>query len=152
MTLQAIFLLPASENFQKLSGPWCRGAPLCVHVLYMICKMPIFSYFTLKSNIHHISNITLHIYIIKIYVSSNIFELIPIVHIICKKFIKTSYFIIFHYFPPKYINFPYYTFREIPTKFPAQEKFSSIPIRIQWSNQNPTQKDGLHKIKGVRKE
>ena len=74
--------------------------------LHMICKMPIFSYFTLKSNIHHISNITLHIYIIKIYVNSNIFELIPIVHIICQKFIKTSYFIIFHYFPPKYAKFP----------------------------------------------
>ena len=27
MTLQAIFLLPASENCQKPSGPWCRGGP-----------------------------------------------------------------------------------------------------------------------------
>ena len=67
--------------------------------LHMICKMPIFSYFTLKSNIHHISNITLHIHIVKIYVNSNIFELIPIVYIICQKSIKTSYFIIFHHFP-----------------------------------------------------
>ena len=67
--------------------------------LHMICKMPIFSYFTLKSNIHHISNITLHIHIIKIYVNSNIFESISIVYIICQKSIKTSYFIIFHHFP-----------------------------------------------------
>ena len=27
MTLQAIFLLPASENCQKPSGPQCRGGP-----------------------------------------------------------------------------------------------------------------------------
>ena len=27
MTLQAIFLLPASENCQKPSGPRCRGGP-----------------------------------------------------------------------------------------------------------------------------
>ena len=67
--------------------------------LHMICKLPIFSYFTLKLNIHHVSNITLHIHIIKIYVNSNIFELISIVHIICQKSIKTSYFIIFHHFP-----------------------------------------------------
>ena len=67
--------------------------------LHMICKLPIFSYFTLKLNIHHVSNITLHIHIIKIYVNSNIFELISIVHIICQKSIKTSYCIIFHHFP-----------------------------------------------------
>ena len=65
--------------------------------LHMICKMPIFSYFTLKSNIHHISNITLHIHIIKIYVNSNIFELISIVYIICQKSIKNF---IFYHFPP----------------------------------------------------
>ena len=81
--------------------------------LHMICKMPIFSYFTLKSNIHHISNITLHIHIIKIYGNSNIFELIPIVHIICQKFIKTSYFIICHHSPKNMQNFPYYIFRGI---------------------------------------
>ena len=35
MTLQAIFLLPASENCQKPSRPRCRGAPLWVHILYV---------------------------------------------------------------------------------------------------------------------
>ena len=67
--------------------------------LHMICKLPIVSYFTLKSNIHRISNITLHIHIIKINVNSNYFELTSIVHIICQKSIKTSYFITFHHFP-----------------------------------------------------
>ena len=65
--------------------------------LHMICKVPIFPCFILKSNIHHISNITLHIHIIKIQVNSNIFELIPIVHIICQKIHQN---IIFHHFPP----------------------------------------------------
>ena len=93
--------------------------------LYMICKMPIFLCFILKSNIHHISNITLHIHIIKIYVNSNIFELIPIVHIICQKFIKTSYFTIFHPFPLKICKISHTThFREFPAKFPL-----NFPLR-----------------------
>ena len=74
--------------------------------LHMICKMPIFSCFILKSNIHHISNITLLIHIIKNYVNSNYFELISIVHIVCQNYIKTSYFIIFHHFLQNYVNFP----------------------------------------------
>ena len=76
--------------------------------LHMICKMPIFSYSTLKSNIHHISNITLHIHIIKIYVNSNIFELISIVYIICQKSIKTFIYILsFSTISPKSMqNFP----------------------------------------------
>ena len=83
--------------------------------LHMICKMPIFSYSTLKSNIHHISNITLHIHIIKIYINSNIFELISIVYIICQKSIKTSYFIIFHHFPLKVCKISHTThFGEFP--------------------------------------
>ena len=89
------FLFKSFDNSNFLI--MCNILVMCN--LHMICKMPIFSYFTLKSNIHHFSNITLHIHIIKIYVNSNIFELIPIVHIICQKFIKTSYFIIFHHFP-----------------------------------------------------
>ena len=87
--------------------------------LHMICKMPIFPYFTLKSNIHHISNIKLHIDIIKIYVNSNIFELIPIVYIICKKIHQN---IIFYHFPPiplKVCKISHTThFREFPAKFP----------------------------------
>ena len=74
--------------------------------LHMIYKMPIFPCFIPKSNIHHISNITLPIHIIKIYVNSNYFELITIVHIICRNYIKTSYFIIFHHFLQHYANFP----------------------------------------------
>ena len=86
--------------------------------LHMICKMPIFLCFILKSNIQHISNITLHIHIIKIYVNSNIFELIPIVHIICQNSIKTSYFIIFHH-TLKVCKISHTThFGEFPTKFP----------------------------------
>ena len=65
--------------------------------LYMICKMPIFSYFTLKSNIHHVSNITLFIHIIKINVNSNYFELTSIVHIIGQKIHQNF---IFYHFPP----------------------------------------------------
>ena len=61
----------------------CNILVLCN--LYMVCKMPIFSYFTLKSNIHHVSNITLFIHIIKINVNSNYFELTSIVHIIGQK-------------------------------------------------------------------
>ena len=87
--------------------------------LHMICKMPIFLCFILKSNIHHISNITLHIHIIKIYVYSNIFELIPIVHIICPKIHQN---IIFHHLPPfplKICKISHTThFGEFPTKFP----------------------------------
>ena len=83
---------------------------LVMYNLHMICKMPIFPHFILKSNIHHISNITLHIHFIKIYINSNIFELIPIIHIICQKSIRTSYFIIFYYSPKSMQNFPYYTF------------------------------------------
>ena len=86
--------------------------------LHMICKMPIFSYFTLKSNIHHISNITLHIHIIKIYVNSNIFELIPIVYIILSKIHQN---IIFYHFPPfplKVCKISHTThFGEFPAKF-----------------------------------
>ena len=82
--------------------------------LHMTCKMPIFSYFTLKSNIHHISNITLHIHIIKIYVNSNIFELIPIVYIICKKNPSKHDILSFSTISAKSMqNFPYYTFRGI---------------------------------------
>ena len=96
------FLFKFSDNSNFLI--MCNILVMCN--LHMICTVPIFSYFTLKSNIHHISNITLHIHIIKIYVNSNIFELIPIVHIICQNSIKTSYFIIFHHFPLKYAKFP----------------------------------------------
>ena len=91
--------------------------------LHMICKMPIFSYFTLKSNIHHISNITLHIYIIKIYVNSNIFELIPIFH----NLPKIHQNIIFHHLPPfpqkicKISNTTH--FGEFPAKFPLNFLF-----------------------------
>ena len=35
MTLQAIFLLPTSENCQKPSGPRCRGGPtLGTHIIH----------------------------------------------------------------------------------------------------------------------
>ena len=95
--------------------------------LHMICKMPIFSYFTLKSNIHRISNITLHIHIIKIYVNSNIFELIAIVYIICKKIHQN---IIFYHFPPfplKVCKISHTTHfgefsAKFPLKFPTREK------------------------------
>ena len=79
--------------------------------LHMICKMPIFLCFILKSNIHHHSNITLHIHSIKIYVNSNIFELIPIVHIICQKIHQKHHISSFATISPKNMqNFPYYTF------------------------------------------
>ena len=78
--------------------------------LHMICNMPIFSYFTLKSNIHHVSNITLFIHIIKINVNSNYFELTSIFHIIGQNSIKTPFFTISH----KIMQiFPYHTFRGI---------------------------------------
>ena len=73
---------------------------------HMICKLPIFPCFTLKSNIHHIPNITLLIHIIKINVNSNYFELTSIVHIISQNSIKTPLFIIFCHFPQNYVNFP----------------------------------------------
>ena len=103
--------------------------------LHMICKLPIFSYFTLKSNIHHISNITLHIHIIKINVNSNYFELTSIVHIICQKIHQN---IIFYHLPPfplKVCKISHTTTIRgishlIPAKFPAWEKFSPIPVRI----------------------
>ena len=103
--------------------------------LHMICKLPIFPYFTLISNIHHVSNITLHIHIIKIYVNSNIFELISIVHIIGQKNQSKLHILSFSTISPKSMqNFPYYTFRGIslliPTKFPAREKSSPIPVCI----------------------
>ena len=68
------------------------------------CKWPIFPYFTLKSNIHHVSNITSLIHIIKINVNSNYFELTSIVHITGQNSIKTPFFTISHkimqIFPP----------------------------------------------------
>ena len=76
--------------------------------MHMICKMPTFSYFTIKSNIHHVSNITLFIHIIKINVNSNYFELTSIVHIIGQNSIKTPFFTISHeimiIFPPTTIG------------------------------------------------
>ena len=99
--------------------------------LHMICKWPFSSYFTLKSNIHHVSNITLFIHIIKIYVNSNYFELTSIVHIIGQNSIKMPFFTISHKIMQ---NFPYYTSRGIshliPAKFPTREEFSPIPVRI----------------------
>ena len=113
--------------------------------LHMICKMPIFSYFTLKSNIHHISNITLHIHIIKIYVNSNIFELIQIVYIICHKSIKTSYFITFHHFPLKVCKISHTThFAEFPAKFPLNfplgKNLAQFPFAFSGQNKFPFKK------------
>ena len=99
--------------------------------LHMICKMPIFSYFTLKSNIHHVSNITLFIHIIKINVNSNYFELTSIVHIIGQNSIKTPFFTTSHkimqIFPT---NHHRGNFTLISRLIPAREKFSPIPVRI----------------------
>ena len=98
--------------------------------LHMICKMPIFSYFTLKSNIHHVSNITLFIHIIKINVNSNYFELTSIVHIIGQK-IHQNFILSFSTISPKSMQiFPPTTIWEFPAKFPAREKSSPIPVRI----------------------
>ena len=59
-------------------------------------KLAYFPYFTLKSNIHHVSNITSLIHIIKINVNSNYFELTSIVHIIGQNSIKIPFFTISH--------------------------------------------------------
>ena len=83
--------------------------------LHMICKMPIFSYFTLKSKIHHVSNITLFIHIIKINVNSNYFELTSIVHIIGQKIHQNFIFYHFSTISPKSMQiFPPTTIGEFP--------------------------------------
>ena len=113
--------------------------------LHMISKMPIFSYFTLKSNIHHIPNITLHIHIIKIYVNSNIFELISIVYIICQKSIKTSYFYHFPPFPLKVCKISHtIQFGEFhakfPLNFPLGKNFAQFPFAFSGQNKFPFKK------------
>ena len=65
---------------------------------HMITKLPIFTYFTLKSNIHHIPYITLHSHLIKIQVSSNYFELTLIVCILFQISINFPFFVIFYHF------------------------------------------------------
>ena len=71
---------------------------------HMAGNWPIFPYSTLKSNIHHVSNITSLIHIIKINVNSNYFELTSVVHITGQNSIKTPFFTISHkimqIFPP----------------------------------------------------
>ena len=109
--------------------------------LHMICKMPIFSYFTLKSNIHHVSNITLFIHIIKINVNSNYFELTSIVHIIGQNSIKTPFF---HHFPQNYANFPTNhhrgNFPLIPTNFPLGKYLAQFPFAFSGQTKIPFKK------------
>ena len=109
--------------------------------LHMICKMPIFSYFTLKSNIHHVSNITLFIHIIKINVNSNYFELTSIIHIIGQNSIKTPFFTIS---PKSMQNFPINHHRGIsrliPAKFPARKNLAQFPFAFSGQTKIPFKK------------
>ena len=93
-----LFKFSDNSNFSAM----CNFLAMCNW--HMTCKWPIFPYFTLKSNSHHVSNITLFIHIIKINVNSNYFELTSIVHIIGQNSIKTPFFTISHkimqIFPP----------------------------------------------------
>ena len=95
-----LFKFSDNSNFSAM----CNFLAMCNW--HMTCRWPIFPYFTLKSNIHHVSNITLFIHIIKINVNSNHFELTSIVHTIGQNSIKTPFFAISHYFPQNYANFP----------------------------------------------
>ena len=124
--------------------------------LHMICKMPIFSYFTLKSNIHHISNITLQIHSIKIYVNSNIFELIPIVHIICQKIHQN---IIFHNLPPfplKICKISHTThfgefLAKFPLNFPLGKNLAQFPFAFSGQTKIPFKKtDSVKKRRSER--
>ena len=89
----------------------------------------------LNQTIHHVSDITLFIHIIKINVNSNYFELTSIVHIIGQKINQNFIFLSFSTISPKSMQiFPPTTIGEIsrliPAKFPAREKSSPIPVRI----------------------
>ena len=95
-----LFKFFVNSNFLAM----CNILAMCNQ--HMTCKLPIFPCFTLKSNIHHVPNITLLIHIIKINISSNYFELTSIVHIIGQNPIETPFFTISHHFPQNYANFP----------------------------------------------
>ena len=134
-----LFKFFVNSNFSAM----CNLLAMCN--LHMTCKLPIFPYFTLKSNIHHVSNITLLRHIIKINVNSNYFELTSIVYIIGQNFIKTPFFIISHHFPQKYANFstnhhlgnfPPIS-RYFPAKFPARKNLAQFPFTFSDQIKNP---------------
>ena len=85
-----LFKFSDNSNFSAM----CNFLAMCNW--HMAGNWPIFPYFTLKSNIHHVSNITSLIHIIKINVNSNYFELTSIVHIIGQNPIKIPFFTISH--------------------------------------------------------
>ena len=85
-----LFKFSDNSNFSAM----CNFLAMCNW--HMAGNWPIFPYFTLKSNIHHVSNITSLIHIIKINVNSNYFELTSIVHIIGQNSIKIPFFTISH--------------------------------------------------------
>ena len=93
-----LFKFSDNSNFSAM----CNFLAMCNW--HMAGNWPIFPYFTLKSNIHHVSNITSLIHITKINVNSNYFELTSIVHIIGQNSIKIPFFTISHkiiqIFPP----------------------------------------------------
>ena len=93
-----LFKFSDNSNFSAM----CNFLAMCNW--HMAGNWPIFPYFTLKSNTHHVSNITSLIHIIKINVNSNYFELTSIVLIIGQNSIKITFFTISHkiiqIFPP----------------------------------------------------
>ena len=93
-----LFKFSDNSNFSAM----CNFLAMCNW--HMAGNWPIFPYFNLKSNIHHVSNITSLIHIIKINVNSNYFELTSIVYIIGQNSIKIPFFTISHkiiqIFPP----------------------------------------------------
>ena len=110
--------------------------------LHMIYKMPFFPCFIHKSNIHHVSNITLLIHIINTYVNSNYFELTSIIHIIGQNSIKTPLFTIFHHFPQNYANFatksPSGEFpTNFPLNFPLGKNLAQFPFTVSDQIKNP---------------
>ena len=109
--------------------------------LHMICKVPIFPCFILKLNIHHISNITLHIHIIKMYVNSNYFELTTIVHIIVKITLK-HHISSFSTISPKNMQISHQSpFGEFPAKFPLNfplgKNLAQFPFTFSDQIKNP---------------
>ena len=85
-----LFKFSDNSNFSAM----CNFLAMCNW--HMAGNWPIFPYFTLKSNIHHVSSITLLIHIIKINVNSNYFELTSIVHIIGQNSNKIPFFTTSH--------------------------------------------------------
>ena len=85
----------------------------------MITKLPIFTHSIFRSNIHRISYLISHLYVIKIHVSSNHFELTSIVCIFSLNSIRNTIFYHFLSFPLNLCNFIHCrSFWGISAKFP----------------------------------